>query len=189
MPAERGGPGCGTDPHPILRTSVQAGDAGADQSGEAVDQKLFQHLTVADAEIGQRLGIHTDAAAQPLIGEMLLAQPHQFAGTADAFNRRIEPKRRQDARVRRRMPRRALDRLNGRMQRRDVQSFDKAPPHPNTVVGRYQIIQANRPQLDLTTFRCPQSRLGPDDLFRCRMFRQVPKQLSCVVRRHRSTAK
>src|SRR4051812_20510708 len=70
---ERGRPGRGAHPHPILRDPVQAGHPGPDQGGEAVDQELFQYLAVADAEVGQRLGIHTDAAAQPLVGDVLVA--------------------------------------------------------------------------------------------------------------------
>ena len=186
---ERGRPGRAAHSHPILRDPVQAGHPGTDQDGEAVDQEPFQYLAVADAEVGQRLGIHTDAAAQPLVGDVLIAQPRQLAGAANAIGRGIQPQRQQDARVRRRMARSTLHRLDRRHQRRHGQPLDKVPHHPDAVVGRHQIVQANRPQFDLAPFRHPQPRLVLVGPFRRRVLRQACKLLPFVTRSHRSTAK
>lgn len=136
LTSERGRSGRGAHPHPILRDPVQAGHPSTDQGGEAVDQEPFQYRAVADAEVGQRLGIHTDTAAQPLVGDVLVAQPRQLAGAADAIGRGIQPQRQQDARVRRRMARSTLHRLDRRHQRRHVQPLDEVPHHPDAVGTR-----------------------------------------------------
>jgi hypothetical protein len=76
------------------------------------------------------------AAAQPLEGDMLLAQAGQMAGAADSFEGGEQPKRHQDARINRRMARTSLDRLDLRIQRRQVQAFGEPgvpgdPPQPS----------------------------------------------------------
>ena len=61
-PTKRGGASGGPHPHPVLRHPLQAHHAGLEQSAIAVDQELFQESAVAEAEVVQRLVVHTDAA-------------------------------------------------------------------------------------------------------------------------------
>jgi hypothetical protein len=46
---------------------------------------------MVDPEIRQRLGVHPDAAAQPLLGDVLLAQTSHLTGAADTLNRGKQP--------------------------------------------------------------------------------------------------
>jgi hypothetical protein len=53
------------------------------QAGHTVSQQLIQHSGVLAAKVGQGVIIEADAAGQPLVSQMFLAEPIQFAGTAD----------------------------------------------------------------------------------------------------------
>jgi hypothetical protein len=151
--------------------------------GEAVDQQALQER--ADPEVGQRLGVHADAA-QPLIGDVLVAQAGHRTGAADALDRREQPQSHQDARVRRRMAGLPLHRLDRSLEPRQVQPLDKPPDQANTVIGRHEILEADRPKLHLTTLRHPQPAAAP---FRRHQFRQTFEQFRFATRGHRQTSK
>jgi hypothetical protein len=75
------------------------------------------------------------------------------------------------------------------MQRRHVQPFGKAPHHADPVIERHEVVQGDRPQFHLPTFRHPQPRLASGLPLRRRMLRQTAEQVPFVTRRHRSTKK
>jgi hypothetical protein len=161
VPAERRRTGRGPHPHAVLGDALQARHAGPQQRGEAVDQQPFQYRAMPDPEVGQRLVIDADAAAQPLVRQVLRAQPGERAGAADPLQRRVQPQRHQQLRVGRRMARPAFDRLDGGVQRRQIQPFDEAPHQAHPVIGRHQLVQAHRPPRHLPAFRPTQPRPPP----------------------------
>jgi hypothetical protein len=136
---------------------------------------------VRDPEVGQRLVVHAHAAAQPLEGEMLRAQAGHLAGAADPFDGGEQPKRHQDARIGRRMARTSLNRLDCRVERRQVQTFDEAPDQTHPVIRRDQVVQADRPQRHLAPLRRPQTRASATLALRNRLFGKIVEP----SRRHR----
>ena len=132
VPAERRRPGSGTHPHAILGDAIQLRRADPQQRGEAVGQQLLQRRAMRHRKSASVLAFMPTPPHSPLEGDMLLAQPRQFASTADPLHGCIQPQRQQDARVGRRMPGLTLHRLDRAAQRCKVQPFDEAPDqaHP-----------------------------------------------------------
>ncbi len=184
VPAERRRPRCGPHPYAVLRHPLQAGDPDREQCGKAVDQQLLQRRTVRDPEIRQGLGIHPDAAAQPLKRNVLDAQPRQLTGTADTLDRRVQPQRYQDPRIRRRMAGATVDRLDRSMQRRQVQPFDELPNLTHAMIGRDQIVERQQPQINLPALRQTQPRQAAAKPRRCRLLGQACKQIALSILTH-----
>jgi hypothetical protein len=65
-----------THPNTVLRHTIQTRHARRHQRRETVDEKLLQRSPMPNPKIRQRLGVHANPATQPLICDMLLAQPH-----------------------------------------------------------------------------------------------------------------
>jgi len=100
VPTERRRPCRGTYLHAILGDTIQLRRTDLEQRGEAVGQQLLHRRAMCHPEVHQRLGVHPNAATQPLKCDVLLAQPRQLAGSADSLHGHIKPQRQQDARVR-----------------------------------------------------------------------------------------
>src|SRR3954447_14082203 len=76
------------------------------------------------------------------------------------------------------------------LEPRQVQPLDKPPDQANTVIGRHEILEADRPKLHLTTLRHPQPGGAPAAApFRRHQFRQTFEQFRFATRGHRQTSK
>lgn len=135
-------------------------------------------------EVRQRLGVHPDAAAQPLKGDVLLAQPRQLAGAADPSHGCVKPQRQQDTRVRWRMPGPALHRLDRAVQGRNVQPFDEAPHQAHPMVVRHQSLEVHRAKRNLPPLRRAKPGTRNARPLRSRLNRQSFDQLRTVILRH-----
>jgi hypothetical protein len=166
----------------------QARHARRRQRRKTVDEKLLQRRSMPDPKIRQGLGVHANAAAQPLKRDMLIAQPRNLPRARHALDRCVKPQRQQDARIGRRMARTAFNRLDPHKQRRQVEPFDKAPNHADAMIVRHEVIETNRPQSNLTPLRRPQSRRRRARPLRRGLTRQIVEQFLVVVLRHRQSS-
>ena len=145
MPSERRRTGRGThSPHAILGDAIQLRRADLQQRGEAVGQQLLQHRAMRHPEVRQRLGVHADATAQPLEGDMLLRTAAPVRGCCRspctvAYSHSAG----RISRVGRRMPGPALHRLDRAVQLRKVQPFDEAPEQAHPMVVRNQGLEVD----------------------------------------------
>jgi len=127
--------------------------------------------------------VHRHPAAQPAIGEMLLAQPGQLPRAADPVHRRPQPQRHHQLGRRRRLPRHPLARLHCIVQRAQIKPLDKRPHRPHRIIARHQIVDRRHLPAQLMPLRLPQPRHSPTRRFRQRLLRQIPKQFA--IARHR----
>ena len=183
-PPERRRPGARPHPHAVLRHPVEPRHPGGQQRRETVDEQPLQERPLADAEVRQRLVVDAHAPAQPLEGDMLLAEPRQLARAAHPFDRRVEPERRQHPRIGRRMPRAALHRSDRVVERREVEALGEGPHQPDPMLGRHQVVEAQRPQLNLPALRPPKPRTTALPPRRRRMLGKRPEQPIRLVCRH-----
>ena len=187
MPTKRCRARCGPYPHPILGDALQARQPCLHQRREAVRQQLRQHVSMVDAKVRQRFGVHADPAAQPLEREMLLAQTRDFTGAANPLHGGIQPQRHQDARVRRRMAGMPLHRLDRRQQRRQVEPLDKPPDQTHPMVLLHQLVEAERAPFDLAALGITQPRCAAAQPFRRFLIGQSLEQHSHFTRCHHVT--
>jgi hypothetical protein len=138
---ERGGAGTGADPHPILGHAVQVDQVLVAEHGHREGQQLVEELEVVDAEIGQGVITDRDASGQPLEGVVMVAEPGQGAGTADAFEGGVEPDGDEDAGVDRRSARAAFDGPDPSIERGQVELRDEVPDDPGLMVGIEEVLQ------------------------------------------------
>ncbi len=82
------------------------------------------------AKIRQCVVVHRHPAAQPAIGEMLLAQPRQLPRAADPLHRRPQPQRHHQLGRRRRLPRHPLARLHRIVQGAQNRAPGQTPTPP-----------------------------------------------------------
>jgi len=122
---------------------------------------------MADAKVREGLVVDADPAAQPLERQVLPAQPGEGAGAADAFDGGEEPQGHEQARIGRRVAGPALHRLDGGVQRREIEPLDEGPDQTHAVLRGHEVVEAQRPQLDLRALGPTQprppgtGRLGP----------------------------
>jgi hypothetical protein len=111
-PAERTGASGRAHPEPVLRQHVERHQTLSDQRRHPAGQQLIEHRGVRHAKIRQCVVIHRHPAAQPTIGEMLLAHPGQLPRAADPVHRRPQPQRHHQLGCRRRLSRYPLARFH-----------------------------------------------------------------------------
>jgi hypothetical protein len=112
-------------------------------------------------EIGQRVIVERDAAANPLEGDLAglgVAAAGQFAGAADAPKGGIQPQGGENPRVGRRMPGVVAGRLDLGQQRREVHFGDVLPDDPRFMVVWEQVVPATGAELDLQSIGPSQPR-------------------------------
>ena len=131
-------------------------------------------------EIRQRVVVHRHPAAQPAIGEVLLAQPGELPRAADPVHRRPQPQRHHQLGRRRRLPRHPLPRLHRIMQRAQIKRLHKRPHRPHRMIARHQIVDHRHLPAQLMPLRLPQPRHPPTRRFRHTLLRQIPKKLALV---------
>jgi len=158
--AEGRGPGAGPHPHAVLGDAVHVDQFLFQQRRHASGQHAVEPLGVLRAEVGKRVIIHRDSAADPLERNLalLVATAIEFPRAADAPQSRVQPQRRQNPRVDGRASRLADDRLDALQQRRNIQPLDELPHHARLMVVRQQIVPSTGPEFDLPTIRPPQPR-------------------------------
>jgi hypothetical protein len=168
-----------------LRHAIQTRNARRYQARETVDEKGFQRRSVANTEIGQGLGVHTHAAAQPPVGDVLATKTRYLPRTLHALDRREKPQSQQDARIRSRMPRPSLEGFDRAEQRGQVQTFDKTPDRAHAMIVRHEFFQAHRTPLYLPPLsRAKPRRCHPNPL-RCGLRGQRFEEFLVLVPRHR----
>jgi hypothetical protein len=130
-------------PHPqaILRHRVQRDRAGMTQRGDAADQRLVEPCRAGQAGVRQAVVIDADAAAQPLIWQLALAQAGQFTRTADAVDAGVEPQRDHQFGVGWRMAGHAFAGADRVIQRSEVEPADERLNRAHRVLGRQQLVE------------------------------------------------
>ncbi len=161
------------------------GFAGREQAGEAVDQQPLQHRSPTQAEVAERLVVDAAAAARPSKGHVHAARPPQRPGAGEPFDRRVQPRRRQQPSIRRWMARTSRHRLDPGVEFRDVQTLGEGPDLSRPVLRRYRLVRAHRAKLDLATLgpRHP-ARHRPRRARRRRPLRQLLEKSALVSLRH-----
>ena len=184
QPAERGRTGRRAHPHPVLRNPLQLRNPRLEQGRKAVDQQPLQQVAVADPEVAQRLVVDADAATQPLEGDMLGAKTRQRAGAADAFDRGVQPQRQQHPRIGRRVSGTSLHRFDPIVKARQIELLAERPHQAHPMIGRHQVVQAQRPHLHLPALGLTQARPAADRLQRRRLLGQFFEQTTSAFARH-----
>ena len=109
-------------------------------------RSCIQRRPMPGPEIRQGLGVHADPAAQPLRSPRALSHSREICScaryTLDRRYRATAPAGYGDIRLRMAGP--AFHRLDPDKQRRQVEPFDKAPNHANTMIVRHELIETNR---------------------------------------------
>ena len=113
------------------------------QRPDRVGQQLVEELAVSRAEVTEQMMIDPDAATDPHVRQIPLAQPVELPGTADPLDRREHPQRHQNLGIDRIPPGRPLDRLNLRRQRVQVERINIPPHHPRPNTTRERSSAAN----------------------------------------------
>ena len=105
------------------------------QDRNRLRQQIIQRRLMRHAEIAQRVVIHRDAAAHPAIRVMAVTEAIDFARTADAVHRGVEPQRDQNLRINSGPAGPPLARPDRRVERRQIQPLDKAPHQAGRVAA------------------------------------------------------
>ena len=132
---------------------VQCDQAFLHQSRQTACQKAIEELAALQTELRQHRVVHPDPAADPAIDRMMLAQPRQRAGRPNPVGCRIQPKRKQNARVGRRPTRYLATRLDAIVERLKVQAFHEGPHRSYRVVVNHQALKIDQLKTSLPTFR------------------------------------
>ena len=147
--AARAGPHFG----PVDRHLLQSDQFFGDQPGHALRQQAVQLRRILPAKRRQQIVIDRCTAAQPAIGRMLLAQAIDRPRRADPLQRRIKPHRQHHLRIRRRAPGNRVARLDPIVKFAQIQTFDKGPNQPRSVVVRQLAIQVDHLPTQLRAVR------------------------------------
>src|SRR5262245_14315537 len=83
--AKRGSAGAGADAHAILGNAVEFDEALLTQHLNGVGEHLLEFLEVIDPEVGKSVIVDGDAASQPTVGIVVLAQLGEAASTDGAI--------------------------------------------------------------------------------------------------------
>ena len=112
-----------------------------------------------DAELRQHRVIHPDPTANPAIDRMMLAQTGQRTRRTNPISRRVQPKRKQNAWVRRRATRRLATRLDAVVKPLKVQAFNEGPHRPYLVVVNHQALKVDQLKTCLVTLCLPNANV------------------------------
>lgn len=172
---ERGGQGIGlairvaarrgSDPDAVLGDPGERDEPVRDERRNALGEEPVEQIAVVDPEVGQRVVVDADAAADPAVRVVLGAQPIERPSRADTLERRVQPVRGQDRRIDRRPARLALGRPDPLVHRPEIEALDERPHQARPVVGRQKALEIDRAQLELLAHRAldagptPPSRL------------------------------
>jgi hypothetical protein len=132
-----------------VRDARHRDDAALQQRRDRLRQQIIERGVMLDPEVAQRVVIHRDAAAQPPIRIVAVAESVDFARAADPIHRGVEPERDQDLRIDRRPAGASLAGADRRVERRQIQALDEPPHETSRVTGRQQRFQIARLQLNL----------------------------------------
>jgi hypothetical protein len=108
---------------------------------------------VLDPERREGVIVEPDPAGKPAVSIVLLTQPVERPGAADAFERRVQPQRHEDCRIDRWPSRMALDCLDARIQRREIEPLHEGPHEASPMVGAEEAVEIDRTQLELAPVR------------------------------------
>jgi len=156
---EGGGAGGGADPHAILGHAVQVDQVLFAEHGHRVGQHPVEEVDLVDAEIGQGVIVDRDATGQPAEGVVILAEPGQGAGAADAFQGGVEPDGGEDARIDRGPARAAFDGADPGVEQGQVELRDEVPDDAGLMVGLEEVLQGHGGE-ELLAIDRAEARLG-----------------------------
>ena len=152
-PAERALAGTGPHLGAVDRNLVQPDHPFGKQRRQALRQQAIQHRSMSEPKVAEPVVVHPDPAAQPAIRNIALAQPVELARRADPFERRVQPQRQINPRVRRRPTRLSLTGQDPAVQRRQIQSLDESPDHPRSMIRRKLAFQIDHVPSQLPAIR------------------------------------
>ena len=180
LAVKRRRPRAGTDLNPVLCYAVEGHQSLGHQGRCTLGQQAIEQRDVLRAEVRQRVMVRRHRAADPTKSHVLLAQVGECSGAAHAAQRRVQPQCQQDARVGRRLPWPAFDRLNPSPQVGQVQAGHVLPDSASLVLVGQQLVEGALLKLDLITHRTPKP-FGTDprrQLLRAASVRSPVKQIA-----------
>jgi hypothetical protein len=123
-------------------------------------KQFIERNFVIGVEVAERVMVHADAATEPAIRIVLLAEPRHLTRAAHALGRRPQPQRHQQLRIGCRAARLLAARFQGNIETRQIQPLHYRPQRPNLMFRRQKLLQRTRPQRHLAPIRPPQPRRG-----------------------------
>ena len=145
------------DPHPVVGDAVEVDQLLLAEHGDRVGQQPVEHLEVLDAEIREGVVVDRDATAEPAEGVVVVAEPGQRAGRADALQRGVEPEGHAEAGVDGGTSRPAFAGADRVIQGLEVQPRAEVPDDAGLMIGLEQILQGQGRE-DLLPVGLPQAR-------------------------------
>ena len=116
-------------------------------------QQTVECLAVTDSEVAQHAMANRDAATDPAIYVVLLAQPRQAARAAEALTGCVQPQRDQHAWIDRGPSGRRAPCADRLVERGQIECANSIPQRPNAVVVANELVEIARLQSQLLAIR------------------------------------
>ena len=152
--------GVGTDSHAVLRDPIHGDQAFVHERGDNLREQLVPLLAPPRAKIGERVIVDRDAAAKPLISQMVLAKSFQFPRAADASERGEHPKRHEQPGIDGVAADMMFDRLDLLEPGIEIKLTDKVPDHPRLRIGVEPLVERFPAHFGLIADRDAKPRLA-----------------------------
>ena len=153
--------GVGPHPHAVLCHPVHGDQSLGHQRGDDLGEQFVPLLAPPGAEVGEHVVVHRDAAAEPLVGEVVLAEPFQLACTADPLQGGEHPERDQQPGIGGVAADVALDGLDVGEPGVEVEAADQRPDHAGLGVGIEAIVERAPAKFGLVAVRDPEPGFAP----------------------------
>ena len=160
--------------HAILGDHLKFDQPLVHQGHHGGCQLCVQPGLLSRTEVRQAVVVDPHATADPAVRVIALAQARQLSGRAHPLDRGQQPKRYQDRWIDRRCATPTLQRLDLRVQRRQIQRLNESPDAARGVIAGQHRIQVHRAQFDLVALCAHDSRWrGPHGRRRPRSTRRA----------------
>jgi hypothetical protein len=151
--AERTLAGVGPDFHAVLGDSLHGDQIFGHECGDDLGEELVPLVTPLGAEVGEHVVVDGDAAAEPLIRQMVFAESFQFTRAANAFQGGEHPERDEQAGIGGIATDVMLDRLDFEEPGIEVELADEAPDDACLGIGIESFVEGGPVHFDLIAVR------------------------------------
>ena len=151
--------GVGADPHAVLSDPVHCDETFGHQRGHDLGEQRVPFLAALRAEVSEHVVVYRDAAAEPLIGEVVLAESFQLACAADPPQGGEDPKRDEQSRIGGVAADMSLDGLDVGQPGVQVEAADQRPDRAGLGVRLEPIVERAPTVFDLIALRHAQPGL------------------------------
>ena len=158
--AKRAAAGVGSNFHAVLRNPIHGNQAFIHERGDYLREQIVPFLAPSRAEIGERVIVDRDAAAEPLISQMAFAEPFQFPCAADASEGGEHPKHHEQPGINGVAADMMFDGLDFLEPGIEIELTDQAPDHSRLRVGVEPLIERFPIHYGLIAHRDAQPRLA-----------------------------